>query len=482
MSNINLTCPKCGQDFSFDQLFDHNKEAFNDLINQKVKEKLSEKIGEEKQLILRDAENKLNLEKVALEKSFNEKENKFVNEINQLNLELEKQQEQITLQIGQEVLQKEQEMQKLLNAKNEENSKQINELINQINGLKLEVKKQQEEASLKIGQEVLLKEKEIQKSIDLKNEETAKKQADFVNQINKLQVELEKQQEQMILKITHEVLLKEKEMQKLLDEKNEEIQELNLKNSTFKVMHSKAKGENFEHEVETELRKGFGILDEIKKINADIDGTKADFLQVVKDSTGTNFGSIVYEVKNAEWKDSWVSKLSIDVAKQKAKFGILITTSFNDKYKGDTPFIKSEEFDNIWITDANSFIFIGQVIRKLVENEYKWNQELKKLMELSKNDELQNLYQKQKEQLNKFIKENLPSLWKRFDKQIKDLESIERSLNKSAGTIEKSRTIIYKIMTKDIIGFMSKLTQTNLDFIINEQEGEYETHRETDDE
>ncbi|AVP49047.1 DUF2130 domain-containing protein [Williamsoniiplasma luminosum] len=482
MSNINLTCPKCGQDFSFDQLFDHNKETFNDLINQKVKEKLSEKIGEEKQLILRDAENKLNLEKVALEKSFNEKENKFVNEINQLNLELEKQQEQITLQIGQEVLQKEQEMQKLLNAKNEENSKQINELINQINGLKLEVKKQQEEASLKIGQEVLLKEKEIQKNIDLKNEENAKKQADFVNQINKLQLELEKQQEQMVLKITQEVLSKEKEMQKLLDDKNEEIQELNIKNATFKVMHSKTKGENFEHEVETELRKGFGILDEIQKINADIDGTKADFLQIVKDSNGINFGSIVYEVKNAEWKDSWVSKLSVDVAKQKAKFGILIATSFNNKYKGDTPFIKSNEFENIWITDANSFIFIGQVIRKLVENDYKWNQELEKLIKLSKNDEMKKLYQKQKEQLDKFVNETLPNLGKKFQIQIKDLESVEKSLNKNAETIKKSRDQIYKIMNKDIIGFMSKLTDTNLNFIINEQEGQHETHRKTDDE
>jgi hypothetical protein len=63
--------------------------------------------------------------------------------------------------------------------------------------------------------------------------------------------------------------------------------------------------------------------------------------------------------------------LAIDVANNKTKYGILVATSFNEQHNG-IPFKRSDDFPNIWLTDSESFVFVGQIVRKLieVENDY----------------------------------------------------------------------------------------------------------------
>ena len=79
---------------------------------------------------------------------------------------------------------------------------------------------------------------------------------------------------------------------KQLTEKIVELEKANLLN---KVIQNKTKGENFEHEVEGELRKVF-FEDIISKITSQ--QKKADYLQIVRENN-LEIGRIVYEVKNA---------------------------------------------------------------------------------------------------------------------------------------------------------------------------------------
>jgi hypothetical protein len=77
-----------------------------------------------------------------------------------------------------------------------------------------------------------------------------------------------------------------------------EIEDLKIANAQNKILQSKRKGENFEHEVEGDLRKAFGDRDVIEKITTG--DKKADYLQSVVDPFGNDIGKIMYEVKNAK--------------------------------------------------------------------------------------------------------------------------------------------------------------------------------------
>ncbi|PPE05479.1 DUF2130 domain-containing protein [Williamsoniiplasma lucivorax] len=459
MKNTNFKCPKCGQEFSLDELFDHNKEQFNEFINHQVQLKMADEIAKEKAIILREQDAIQTKQKADLEASFNQKQLEFAKIIEQLknqlesiekNKDLEKQNELIAQKMKIEELNHQEKTRLSLEA-----SKTIEQLKNQVESIakNLDLEKQNELIVQKMKIEELNQQEKTRLSLEMV------KLQDKINQ-----VEFQKTAD-----IEHQVLLKEKEMQQIIEKQQNEINELNLKNSQFKIIHSKAKGENFENEVESELRKGFGYFDSIQKINDSIDGVKADFLQIVKNANNETMGKIVYEVKNAEWKDSWVGKLAIDTANQQAKYGILIATSFNDKYKGDLSFIKSEEYANIWITDPNSFVFVGQVIRKLIEMENKFETERKKMASAFEDNGIQKLYEKQQEEIRKFMEVKLPSIWKKFKKQFDDLENVQKALGRSAETIGKSKDILEKNIKTQIIGFLEKISGINIDTTTEEE-------------
>jgi len=92
---------------------------------------------------------------------------------------------------------------------------------------------------------------------------------------------------------------KELELNEKIHQLEKEKADLILKNNENRIINNKIKGENFEHEVEGELRKAFGSSDDmIEKIT--VADKKADYLQIVRNSQRKELGRIVYEVKNAE--------------------------------------------------------------------------------------------------------------------------------------------------------------------------------------
>lgn len=190
-----------------------------------------------------------------------------------------------------------------------------------------------------------------------------------------------------------------------------------------KIIQNKVRGENFEYEIEKELRKTFA-QDNIKKIT--IKNQKADYLQEIKQNNKI-IGKIIYEIKNAEWKNDWEKKLSQDMSIQGSKYGILVATSFTSHFKG-IPFKVSDENPNIYLTNEDSFYFVGHILRNLIKIEYKF--------ELFKND---NSIQDKKIIFNKWKDLEFPKVNKIFEDNFKKMNDIELYIIKKIADLKKSR-------------------------------------------
>jgi len=243
----------------------------------------------------------------------------------------------------------------------------------------------------------------------------------------------------------------------------EEINELKVKNAENRILQSKTKGENWENEVENELRASFGYIDKIEKITKSTDAQKADYLQIVRNSQGQEIGKLVYEVKNARWSDSWIPKLVQDVANNKTKYGILVTSSFSEKFHLDVGFVKSPDYENIWIADPWSFIFVAQIIRKLIEVENNFDA-AKKQLTANSDKEMYGKYIDTVNELEEYMTYELPKFIKSFNKQVSDLEAVENSLNKNVAKISKVKDVLSKKFNKEVKERLEKITDKRVIF------------------
>ncbi|WP_342268502.1 DUF2130 domain-containing protein [Spiroplasma endosymbiont of Aspidapion aeneum] len=395
MDNKYLTCPNCEQKIFLEELFNHDSQVFNDFIDDKVANKL-EKATEEKLIADRAKIEKEFLEKLRI-------------------LEVQSQKEISSLKLN------------------------LNDYQNKI---------KQIEASKTA--EILNKEKDTQLLFNQKIKELELKINNFESEEKNLKLKFETDLANKMLEI-------EKAHTNKIDSLNLQIRELEQANLRLRIIDSKSKGENFELEVEKELRKAFGYLDKIEKITTG--DKKADYLQTVRNSQGKDIGKIVYEVKNAKWSDAWLPKLSVDVSNNKTKYGILVATSFNDKYKS-IPFIRSDEWVNIWMSDSESFIFVGQIVRRLIEIEFDFEEKRKLLIDSndSKDSKLLKEYEEKINLISTFMTEELPKFIRSFKKQLGDIDSVKNSLNKNADTLAKAHSILKDKLEKEIIIKLEAIT------------------------
>ncbi|AHI52690.1 DUF2130 domain-containing protein [Spiroplasma culicicola] len=253
----------------------------------------------------------------------------------------------------------------------------------------------------------------------------------FENQIKTFELT----KDQLILKSREEL---RQEYEQKFEIANKQILELEKSNSQFKVIQNKTKGENFEHDVEGELRKVF-TEDIITKITSQT--KKADYLQEVRIDNEV-IGKIVYEVKNAVWSSTWEKKLVDDMARVESKYGILVATSFNDQYRG-IPFKVSDYSPNIFLTDPDSFTFVGNIIRSLIKAE-------KRLQEKYENNQSS---EKIKE-FNNWKETTFNSVSKLFEEQFKRIEENENSIKNKIDDIRIAREKLYSNWTKVVKNFI----------------------------
>ncbi|WP_026389854.1 DUF2130 domain-containing protein [[Acholeplasma] multilocale] len=444
MNDIILQCPHCGKDITksdfqnskhswanVEKFLDQQKQEMLNKVELEVKETLTIDFAKEKEIEVLKTENKYQeiIDKLnnEIQKNKMEFDNSVVNAKKDFDLKaseiLNRNQQEINnyksrIAEGEMKLQQIKEERELLIAnKANEIEKEYTDKINQY---KLEL------ATLQNNQETLILKKEaqfrdeIKPVIDQLKELVQTREIELINKQNEFEIKLASVQQEV-----------EKRYQT-------QIEELKIANAQNKILQSKRKGENFEHEVEGELRKAFGMYDSISKINNTTADKKADYLQVIKNSQGNEIGKIVYEVKNAIWSEAWEGKLATDVANNKTKYGILIATSFNDKYNG-IPFIRSEKYPNIWITDSESFIFVGQIVRKLIEVENDFELKTQKLTgEVS--DDLIKEYEEKKVKLDEYWTIEFPKTWKIIETELKAIDSVRSSLDNNSAKLTKAST------------------------------------------
>jgi len=505
-----FTCPNCGESFTLAQWVGHNQVVVNKFLATKANEIVKEK---EKEIIKqKDAEleskiksnevtyktqiNQINLNNAkvinGLESAIKEKdialknltdnqareiatskvkaENEFKDQINvlkqtiaDLNNKLSTLEKDANTKLTNLTLQKNSEFESKMKTNEVTYKAQINQ-INIDNSKKissLEGIIKEKDIALKNLTDNQVKEIEISK---VKIENQYKDKLNYLNEnITSLKNTLEStiaqkdsDKELTVAKLTQEYSDK-------LSKKNEEISTLKQLNSENRIIQNKTKGENWEREVENALCASFDYYDKIEKINNTVDAQKADYLQVVRDPNKNEIGRIVYEVKNAHWSDAWIPKLVQDAANSKAKYGILVTANFSDKFHLDVGFKKSDDYDNIWIADPLSFIFVAQIIRKMIEVENGFEVAKKKLTDNS-NAQMYQEYMDTVDKLKDYMSFQLPNYIKSFKKELGDLEKIENSLNSNATKISKLRIKMEKDFNKEVKTYLEKISNQRVIF------------------
>jgi hypothetical protein len=160
-------------------------------------------------------------------------------------------------------------------------------------------------------------------------------------------------------KIKEDARRKFEEEHKLIDlQKNKKLEEAMEQIEILKAKMEKGsqqtQGEVLELEIETRLRSEFpsDTITEVKK------GQRgADVAQIVVDKLGRNCGTILWESKNAQWTDGWISKLKEDQRQAKADLSVIISVNLPD---GIDSFAYRE---GVWIVSWKHFLPLAWALR-----------------------------------------------------------------------------------------------------------------------
>lgn len=192
---------------------------------------------------------------------------------------------------------------------------QMSELLDQIKALRIKDEER----------DVEMKRKMLEDSEKIRQE--TRKQADEENQLNNLK--------------------KDKQLSDALKRVEE------LKNQ-MQQGSQQTQGEVMELELERLLKNEFpqDFIDEVKK------GERgADIVHRVVDKLGRNSGIILWETKNAQWQNSWISKLKDDQRAKKANLSVLVTVN---KPEDLETFIYK---DGVWLTTWKFVIPLALALR-----------------------------------------------------------------------------------------------------------------------
>ena len=160
-------------------------------------------------------------------------------------------------------------------------------------------------------------------------------------------------------RIKEDARKKFEEDHKLTDlEKDKKLQEALVQIEDLKAKIQKGsqqtQGEVLEIEIEERLRKEFpgDKISEVKK------GQRgADVTHEVYDKLGRRCGLILWESKNAEWSNQWISKLREDQRQAKADLSVLVSVNLPDGVEGFA------YRDGVWIASWKNFVPLAWALR-----------------------------------------------------------------------------------------------------------------------
>jgi len=345
-TEVSFECPGCGGKYGLDMFLKHNSEALNNLINQKTQQELKLREGEIRQDEVSKQEQNLKIEVSKIHQNYQQDLQQSQAEITRLKHQLMRESQAQALVVEQtknhyqdeiknyqaqiQKLELEQKAQlKLTEEKfialkastSQAKNSEIQLLSQEIEALKKQLLDQKDKQSLIIQTEKQTIENQYQDQLNAQKAEIERLKQAEIAQLTLAQTNLDAQKAAITQTKDSEIQLLNQKIETLNSSHNNEVKvalqtkelELNekirhlekenadlvLKNNENRVINNKIKGENFEHEVEGELRKAFGASEDvIEKIT--VADKKADYLQVVRNNQRKELGRIVYEVKNAE--------------------------------------------------------------------------------------------------------------------------------------------------------------------------------------
>ncbi len=344
MKKLLITCSNCNQEIDLMQLETRDSESINE-FKKHLEEELTKAIETQiTQRLQKTYSLELESQKKDLELQNEKTISALKNNIDTLNTSIE------TIKLNNQRDLKELEA-NLKTKFLEEKQVEVTTLMNKIQKLEAEANSLNQLHEQKVEKLKL----ELESNFNLQR-------AQWEAKTNQALLEMQKIESENKLILNQKELELKTKYEEIISLKEKEITDLKVANATNRILNNKTKGENWENEVELELRKLASLTgDEINKITRT--GTKADFLQIVREKE-LDLGKIVFECKNGEWKDSWEPKLTEDMAKEGANYAVLVATSTNEKFK--VPFLVSQKNKNILIADPDSFVFVSSMVRKLI--------------------------------------------------------------------------------------------------------------------
>ena len=170
--------------------------------------------------------------------------------------------------------------------------------------------------------------------------------------------------------------LKTKEYKLQMDQQQKLIEELRRKSEQGSMQ---LQGESQEILLEEILKEHFPF-DLIEEVGKGVEG--ADCIQVVRNSSGTDCGRIIYESKRTKgWSNAWIDKLKADKRNKGADVAILVTQTFPKDMD------RFAERDGIWICNFKEAGSVALLMRSSILKIY----EIQKAQE-GKGDKMQMLY------------------------------------------------------------------------------------------
>ena len=416
-----IKCPNCGEVFQVD-------ESGYAQIVQQVRDKEFEKELErrEKELAQKN-ENDLTIARMEQEKSHNEELSKKNNELVEKDRLIEQLKSQIAgnetekkLAINEAVQKKEKESDSTISKKNEE----LAEKEREIEHLKAQLEKADTEKKLAVSEAVQSKEKEL---------------SDKVTEITELKGQLSSKETESQLK---EKSLKEQyeDKLKLKDEQIEYYKDFKARQSTKMV------GESLEQHCLTQLnsiRMTAFPTAYFEKDNDAKTGSKGDFIFRESSADGTEFISIMFEMKNEmdetatkHKNEDFFKELDKDRREKGCEYAVLVSLLEIDNELYNNGIVDvSYRYEKMYVIRPQFFIPMITLLRNAALNSLKYQQEL----QIVKNQQLDILHFEENMKVFKDgFTRNYELASRKFQDAIDDIDKTIKALEKTKADLLSS--------------------------------------------
>lgn len=414
-----IKCPKCGEVFQVDE------SGYAAIVKQVRDKEFSKEIESREMQFESEKENAVQLAKLEAEKDFSEKLNKKDAEIAKLKSEIE------TEQIAKK---------SAVNETAAEKDRVITELKNKLDSFNKD------------------KELEINKLLTKMNTELAEKE----NKITKLSGEKDLTEKEFQLK---EQSLKEKYETEIRfrEEEISRLKDYKLKLSTKMI------GESLEQHCETEFNRlratGFQKA-YFEKDNDAKSGSKGDFIYRDYDPDGTEFISIMFEMKNESDSTStkkkntdFLKELDKDRREKNCEYAVLVSLLEPENEFYNTGIVDmSHHFEKMYVIRPQFFIPIITLLRNAALNSLEYRNEL--AMIKAQNIDISNFEAEMNDFKDKFSR-NFRLASEKFHKAIEEIDKTIEHLQKTKEALLSSENNLRLANNKAEDLSIKRLTKNN---------------------